>query len=231
MKNVLGHTLITATAVTAAAWIPTAATAATTANRDSSCPATVAAPNVKITHSFTKVYATLTKTCEATYASWNIKNSGGIFDTLIYDPAKPNQNDSLIFPGVTKLGRHDVVPVTANNGTTKRVAQKISTFYVKIGSGTLLFVTRENGHLTISGRVQKYHPNTTKWVPWNGATVVIQGRPSATLPWLPIDVPQKTSKKGQFTHTVLLSNLRQYRLATQDTSTTWGSTSATFTQL
>ncbi|GAA2518502.1 hypothetical protein [Pilimelia columellifera] len=224
MNKVLGPTLITA-ALAASGVAAAPATAAST-NAAATCPARVVIPHVRITHKQTRVYATLTDDCGARYASWNIHNSAGRHDTIVFDPAAPNTRDFLDFGSTHRLGRHDVRPANAHDPGDKRVKQATAQFLVKLGSGTTIKAIRDGNAVTVNGRVRQYDPSPGRWVAWRNARVAVEGRHGAAAPWVALAGRVRADRAGRVTARVTAPRVRQFRLVTQATSTVWGSTSS-----
>lgn len=205
----------------AGAALATAPTASAAAQCTLSAPAKVA-----IAKPYTVINLTAKGACTRSngFATWDLVHS-------YYGPS-----DMALFDGTTKdtwaiydwehLGSYTWTPDWATDGDYNDQSQNSVRTSVRLKSYSAVSVSRKGSKVTVKTQTNRYGITARKTIVHAKAPSVIQYRTPGTSTWRNLkNVTSNSSGKGSYTYTSKAK--RDYRLVTKDTSTVWGSTSAT----
>ncbi|MGE9808826.1 hypothetical protein [Janibacter sp. G1551] len=218
----------TLTAVTAAGFLATATAVATPASAAGYC--SVALPTkVSVTSPYKAIRASFSSGCTVNnvFASWSLVHpTQGPIDGVLFDAQDRNVSyETVEFYDWEPRGRYDVRPDGAfSQDDYADVTQNERTLTVKLGSRQSAAGARSGSYVTVSGTAARYSPNAGAFRAWSGATVRLYQKKSGGS-WTYVKTTTSNST-GRVSVKAYASTARYFQLRSADSSTTWGTTSA-----
>lgn len=120
-------------------------------------------------------------------------------------------------------GRYTWRAEGAYDNTFARVFQNEPVTDVRLGSGASVSTSRSGSYVTITTSSSRYAYSTSSWVRWGGVTGTIQYW--GTSGWTNLKYAYQNSN-GYYTYRFYAPRARSYRVVFPDTSSIWGSVSA-----
>jgi hypothetical protein len=119
--------------------------------------------------------------------------------------------------------RYSWRPTGAHDGNYDDVSQNQPVTDVRVGSGAAISTSRSGSYVTITTSSSRYAYSTSGWVRWGGITGTIQYW--GVSGWTNMKYAYQSSS-GYYTYRFYAPSARSYRVVFPDTSTIWGSVSA-----
>lgn len=157
------------------------------------------------------------------YASWNVVHRYyGPQDIVIMDGS---DSDTWTFYDWDYLGGYDITPSNCWDADYNDISQGSAFTNVKLGSRVSVKAVRNGNYVTLTATGQRYIPDREGFGAWRGGKVSfesqVRGGSWGYVKWLYLDASGHASTR------VYAPNARYWHAKLNDSSNTWGRTSAT----
>jgi hypothetical protein len=198
--------------------------AATTAS--TACPAKVKLRNISIT-SWSYIYSTtMSQTCNAESASWDIGDGQSAWNGTIIFSQPSWASESIYIYDSDAMGKWTLHPADAYDANFNPVPQATQYFYVKYGSRASVGGYRSGNYAYLRVHATRYSPYYGGFTAFGGRHVTFQYRFPGMSTWH--YATSSTTYSDGYTpyKKVYAGKGRYWRAVVTGTSTTWGRTTA-----
>lgn len=182
---------------------------------------------VSISRPYTQIPLRASGACSYGFAAWDGVHSYYGPQLFAYFDGTSTDNEPIY--DWEYMGRYVWQPSGAYGQDYDELTQNSPSTTIKYASWSYIGTARSGSKVTLKAQVNKYSADASRQVPYNSARLVFQMRAVGASNWHTV-ATRTADSRGKASVTYTQSAKRQYRVATTEIGSLWGSNSSTATR-